>query len=167
MPRRRRLAKPAVRPLTPHRLGEAFEKLRDAGDAFLAKTGKRKRVFMANLGEIAEHNKRSQWMWNFLAAGGIEGLTSDGYKNAAEAAEAFKASGARIACICSSDEVYAREAEATAKALKQAGATRVLLAGRPGEAEKALRAAGVDGFVFAGQDAIAALEDLHKALAHR
>jgi len=159
------LAKPAVRALTPHRLGEAFEKLRDAGDAFFAKTGKRKRVFMANLGEIAEHNRRSQWMWNFLAAGGIEGLTSDGYKSAAEAAEAFKASGAKIACICSSDEVYAREAAATAKALKQAGAARVLLAGRPGESEPALRAAGVDGFLFAGQDAVATLEDLHKALA--
>jgi methylmalonyl-CoA mutase len=159
------LTKPAVRALTPHRLGEAFEKLRDAGDAFLAKTGKRKRVFMANLGEIAEHNRRSQWMWNFLAAGGIEGLTSDGYKDAAEAAEAFRASGVRIACICSSDEVYAREAAATAKALKQAGATRVLLAGRPGEAEQTLRAAGVDGFLFAGQDAVAVLEDLHKTLA--
>jgi methylmalonyl-CoA mutase len=159
------LAKPTVCALTPHRLGEAFEKLRDAGDAFFAKTGKRKRMFMANLGEIAEHNRRSQWMWNFLAAGGIEGLTSDGYKSAAEAAEAFKASGTKIACICSSDEVYAREAAATAKALKQAGAARVLLAGRPGESEQALRAAGVDGFLFAGQDAIAALEDLHKALA--
>ena len=157
--------KPALRALTPHRLGEAFEKLRDAGDAFLAKTGKRKRIFMANLGEIAEHNRRSQWMWNFLAAGGIEGLTSDGYKSAAEAAAAFKASGAKIACICSSDEVYARDAEAAAKALKQAGATRVLLAGRPGEAEPALRAAGVDGFLFAGQDAVATLEGLHKALA--
>ncbi|KAB2941382.1 MAG: methylmalonyl-CoA mutase [Hyphomicrobium sp.] len=159
------VAEAAVRPLAPHRLGEAFEKLRDAGDAFLAKTGKRKRVFMANLGEIAEHNRRSQWMWNFLAAGGIEGLTSDGYRSAAEAAEAFKASGAAIACICSSDEVYAREAEAAAKALKAAGAARVLLAGRPGEAEAALRASGVDGFLFAGQDAVAALEGLHKALA--
>ncbi len=158
-------AKSVVRPLSPHRLGEAFEKLRDAGDAFLAKTGKRKRVFMANLGEIAEHNRRSQWMWNFLATGGIEGLTSDGYKSADAAAQAFKASGAKIACICSSDEVYAREAEAAAKALKAAGATRVLLAGRPGEAEAALRAAGVDGFLYAGQDAIATLEELHKSLA--
>ena len=104
-------------------------------------------------------------MWNFLAAGGIEGLTSDGYKNAADAAAAFKASGAKIACICSSDEVYARDAEAAAKALKRAGATRVLLAGRPGDAEQALRAAGVDGFLFAGQDAVATLEGLHKALA--
>ena len=154
-----------VRALTPHRLGEAFEKLRDAGDAFLAKTGKRKRVFMANLGEIAEHNRRSQWMWNFLATGGIEGLTSDGYQSPAEAAEAFKASGAKIACICSSDDVYALQAEAAAKALKAAGAARVFLAGRPGEAEAALRAAGVDGFLYAGQDAIATLEGLHKSLA--
>jgi methylmalonyl-CoA mutase len=154
-----------ITPLTPHRLGEPFEKLRDAGDAFLAKAGKRKQVFMANLGEIAEHNRRSQWMWNFLATGGIEGLASDGYKSAADAAAAFKQSGAKVACISSSDEVYARDAEATAKALKEAGATRVLLAGRPGESEAALRAAGVDGFVYAGQDAIAVLEDLHKALA--
>lgn len=151
--------------LTPHRLSEAFEALRDAGDAFLAKTGKRKSVFMANLGEIAEHNRRSQWMWNFLAAGGIEGLTSDGYKSAAEAAEAFKASGAKIACICSSDEIYARDAAATATALKAAGARRVLLAGRPGDTEAALRAAGVDGFIYAGQDAVTTLQELHKGLA--
>lgn len=155
---------PAIRPLSPHRLGEAFEKLRDAGDAFLAKTGKRKQIFMANLGEIAEHNRRSQWVWNYLAAGGIEGLTSDGYKSPAEAAEAFKASGAKVACICSSDEVYARDAEAAAKALKAAGAARVLLAGRPGEAEASLRAAGVDAFLYAGQDAIATLDELHKTL---
>jgi methylmalonyl-CoA mutase len=157
--------KAEIKALEPHRLGEAFEKLRDAGDVFLAKTGHRKQVFMANLGEIAEHNRRSQWMWNYLAAGGIDGLMSDGYKSSADAAAAFKASGAKIACICSSDEVYAREAEAAAKALKEAGAARVLLAGRPGEAEAALRAAGVDGFIFAGQDAVATLEELHKALA--
>jgi methylmalonyl-CoA mutase len=159
------LPSPTLRPLTAHRLSESFEKLRDAGDAFLAKTGKRKQIFMANLGEIAEHNRRSQWVWNYLAAGGVEGLTSDGYKTPAEAADAFKASGAKIACICSSDEVYARDAEAAAKALKAAGATRVLLAGRPGEAESSLRAAGVDSFLYAGQDAVATLEELHKALA--
>ncbi len=154
----------AIRPLMPHRVAEAFEALRDAGDAFLAKTGKRKTIFMANLGDIVDHNRRSQWIWNYFAAGGIEGLTSDGYKTAAEAADAFKASGAKIACIASSDEVYARDAEATAKALKAAGAERVLLAGRPGEAEAALRAAGVDGFIYAGQDAVATLSDLHVSL---
>ncbi len=155
---------PQVRPIAPHRLGEAFEALRDAADAYVAKTGARPRVFLANLGDIVEHNTRSTWTWNFLAAGGIEGLNSDGYTNADAAAQAFKKSAAKIACICSSDTVYAKEAQAAAKALKAAGANRVLMAGRPGEAEANLREAGVDGFLFAGQDAVAVLADLQKAL---
>jgi methylmalonyl-CoA mutase len=158
------VGKTSVQPLAPHRLAEPFEALRDVGDAMLAKSGNRPRVFLANLGEIAEHNRRSTWVWNLLAAGGIEGLNSDGYKDAGAAAEAFKASGAAIACICSSDEVYTREAVAAAKALKKAGAKRVLLAGKPREAEANLRAAGVDDFLYAGQDALAALNNLHVAL---
>jgi methylmalonyl-CoA mutase len=153
-----------VRALAPHRLAEPYEALRDAADNNLAKTGKRPCVFLANLGEIVEHNTRSTWAWNFLAAGGIEGLTSDGFPTADAAAQAFKASGAKIACLCSSDAVYAREAQAAARALRAAGATRVLMAGRPGAAEAALRAAGVDGFLFAGQDAVAVLGDLQRAL---
>ena len=38
------------------------------------------------------------------------------------------------------------------------------MAGRPGEDEAALRQAGVDGFVVAGQDAIATLKGLQKDL---
>ena len=50
------------------------------------------------------------------------------------------------------------------RALKQAGAGQVLLAGRPKDQEAALRAAGVDGFIFAGADAVATLAKLHEAL---
>jgi len=155
---------PQARALAPHRLAEPFEALRDAADAHLAKTGTRPRVFLANLGEIVEHNQRSTWVWNFLAAGGIEGLTSDGYKDGAAAAAAFKASGAGVACLCSSDAIYAQEAKAAAKALKAAGAARVMMVGRPGDQEAALREAGVDGFLFAGQDAVTTLAELHKTL---
>ncbi len=153
-----------VRPLAPHRLGEAFEALRDTADAALAKTGKRPTVFLANLGEIIDHNMRSTWVWNFLATGGIEGLTSDGYKDVKAAAAAFKESGTSVACVCSSDAIYAGQAEAAAKVLKGAGATAVLIAARPGDNEAALKAAGVDGFLFTGQDAIATLQSLHKTL---
>ena len=69
-----------------------------------------------------------------------------------------------IACICSSDQVYAELAEATAGALKAAGASKVLLAGRPKEQEAALKAAGVDAFIFAGCDAVATLARLQEAL---
>ena len=72
-----------------------------------------------------------------------------------------------IACIASSDQVYAELAEATAGALKAAGATHVLLAGRPKAQEAALKAAGVDTFIFAGCDAVATLSSLHEALGVR
>lgn len=156
--------KEMVRPLVPQRLAEPFEALRDAADAHGAKTGNELTVFLASLGPVIEHTARSTWVKNYLAAGGIAALTSDGYASAEEAASAFKASGADAACICSSDALYAEHAEATARALKQAGAKLVLMAGRPGEGEAALKAAGVDQFLFAGADAVATLKGLQEKL---
>jgi methylmalonyl-CoA mutase len=77
---------------------------------------------------------------------------------------AFKASGATLACLCSSDKVYAAEAVETARALKSAGATHIYLAGRPGELEAALKAAGVQDFVYAGCDVVATLRGAHDSL---
>ena len=154
----------SVAPLTPRRLAEPFEALRDAADAHLAKTGKRPQVFLACLGDLAVHAARSTWTSNFLAAGGIEAVASAPLHNSADTGAAFAASGASVACLCSSDQVYAELAEAAAGVLKQAGAKQVLLAGRPRDQEAALKAAGVDGFIFAGGDAVATLASLHKSL---
>ena len=77
-------------------------------------------------------------------------------KNAALVA-AFKASGAQLVCLCSSDKVYADHAADAAKALHAAGAGHIYLAGRPGEQEAALRAAGIGDFIFAGGDALTTL----------
>jgi methylmalonyl-CoA mutase len=148
-----------VQPLKPHRLGEAFEALRDAADAHGGF-----KIFAASMGEIVDHNVRTTWIKNYLAAGGITALISDGYKTPEEAAAAFKASGATAACICSSDAVNAALAQPTADALKKAGAKLVLMAGRPGDAEAALKAAGVDQFLFAGMDAVATLKGLQERL---
>ncbi len=154
----------SVTPLTPRRLAEPFERLRDAADAHQAKTGKRPQVFLASLGELAVHSARSTWARNFLAAGGIEAIASPALHNSADAGKAFADSGAQVACICSSDEVYAELGEATAGALKAAGARRVVLAGRPKAQLEALEAAGVDTFIHAGCDAIATLGRLHEVL---
>lgn len=145
--------------LAPHRLAEPFEALRDAADARAA----RPKVFLANLGPIAAFTARAMFAKNFFEAGGIEAPGNDGFADAAAMASAFKASGAKIACICSSDAVYGEQAEAAARALKGAGAARVYLAGRPGDLEAALKAAGVDEFVFVGADVLAALAGAHKA----
>jgi methylmalonyl-CoA mutase len=80
-------------------------------------------------------------------------------------AAAFKASGATLACLCSSDKVYAdRAAAAAASALQAAGAKHIYLAGRPGEQEAALRAAGVQDFIFAGGDALAILNAAYQPM---
>lgn len=157
----------SVEPLTPRRLAEPFERLRDAADAHLARTGNRPQVFLACLGDLAVHSARATWMRNYLAAGGIEAVASDPLHSSADAGKAFAASGATVACLCSSDQAYAELGEAVAGVLKQAGAEQVMLAGRPKEQEAALKAAGVDAFVFAGGDAIATLTRLHEALGVR
>lgn len=153
-----------VRPLPMRRLAEPFEALRDAADAHTQRTGAPPTVFLASLGAIADHTVRSTWVKNHLAAGGIATLSNDGYADALSAAQAFGSSGAVAACICSSDAVYAAHAAAAAEALKAAGARIVLMAGRPGEQEAGLRAAGVDQFLFAGQDAVATLGELQQKL---
>ena len=153
-----------IEPLMPRRLAEPFEVLRDAADAHAARTGKRPSVFLASLGTIADHTARTTWIRNQLAVAGIEALVSDGYASPAEAAEAFKGSHTSTACICSSDDMVKSHGEATAKALIEAGATHVLMAGRPGDMEATLRAAGVDGFLYAGQNALDVLTELQHEL---
>jgi methylmalonyl-CoA mutase len=153
-----------VEALPLRRLAEPFERLRDRADAHLARTGKRPRVFVAALGAAASNSARATWIGNFLAAGGIEAVSSGDLDGAEAAVRAFAASGAEVACICASDRTYAELGEATASALRSAGARRVLLAGRPKVLEAALTAAGVDQFIAAGGDAPLTLAALHGAL---
>ena len=83
-------------------------------------------------------------------------------KDFAALATAFRASGAVLACLCSSDKIYAQQAVAAAKALQAADAKHIYLAGRPGAQEAALRAAGVNDFVFAGGDALTFLREAYR-----
>ena len=142
--------------LPARRYAAEYEELRERSDAVLAATGARPRVFLATLGPVAVHTARATFAANLFRAGGIEPV-SGGEAGPEEAAAAFRDSGARVACVCSSDRVYAEQAAATVAALREAGAERVLLAGRPSDD---LSAAGVDGFVFTGCDALALLTDL-------
>ncbi|HEY7083460.1 MAG TPA: methylmalonyl-CoA mutase family protein [Hyphomicrobiaceae bacterium] len=154
----------SVTPLLARRLAEPFEALRDVSDAHLAATGSRPQIFLACLGDLAVYSARATWTRNFLAAGGIEAIAGEALHTAADVANAFSASGARLACLCSSDTVYGELAEAAIGALKAAGARQVLLAGRPSRLEAALKAAGLDGFIFAGGNMLASLGSIYQAL---
>ncbi len=140
--------------LTPLRLAEPFESLRNMSDHMLARGGARPRVFLANLGTAADFTARATFAKSFFETGGIEALDTEGFADAASLAAAFKASGARLVCICSTDKLYADQAAAAAQALQSAGAKHIYLAGRPGDLEAALRDGGVQDFIFAGGDAL-------------
>ncbi|MFJ6379518.1 methylmalonyl-CoA mutase small subunit [Kitasatospora sp. NPDC092039] len=136
------------------RRAEAYEALRDRSDAHLAATGARPTLFLASIGTASAHTARTTFAANLFQAGGIATVSAESVDPAAFA-EAFTASGATVACLCSSDALYAEHAAPVAGALKAAGADRVLLAGRPAEVPD-----GVDEFIFAGSDAVAVLTSL-------
>lgn len=140
------------------RRDQAYEALRARSDAHLAATGARPRVLLAALGPAAAHTGRATFAANLFQAGGVEPVHDPVTADAENVAGALARSGATVACLCSSDKLYAEQAEAVAAALKEAGALRVFLAGRPGTEEReAYLRAGVDEFVFAGGDAVAVL----------
>jgi methylmalonyl-CoA mutase len=149
--------------LAPIRLAVPFEQLRDASDHILVRTGARPRMLLANLGTLAEFTARATFAKNFFEAGGIETVTGDGGSREQMIAT-FKSSGAKLACLCAADAVYEREAAAAAASLKAAGAAAIYLAGRPKQ-QDVLNAAGVDGFIFAGCDALAVLRAIHARIA--
>ncbi len=150
--------------LAPMRLAAPFERLRDKSDDMLKKTGARPKVFLANLGLPADFTARATFAKSFFETAGIEAIEPEGFSDPVALAAAFKTSGAGLACLCSSDKVYAEHAAAAAKALQAAGCRHIYLAGRPGEQEGSLRAAGVNDFVFAGGDALAILRQAYQRM---
>ncbi len=164
-------------PLPCIRLATPYEALRDASDRMLAQTGARPKIFLANLGVPADFSPRANFAGNFFAAGGIVAVSHDGSAppspagtpaatDLAALVAAFKGSGAALACLCGSDDAYAREAVAAAEALTAAGAARLYYAGHPSR-EAELAAAGIGAFIHAGCDAVAVLRAAHEQIGTR
>ncbi|WP_084395763.1 methylmalonyl-CoA mutase family protein [Henriciella aquimarina] len=138
--------------LTPIHLARDFETLRDRAAAHEAAKGVQPSIFIATLGPLAEHNARVDFARNLFAAGGIEGKDAAALpKSPAELADAFKTSDCRIAVLCGADKRYEEEAEPAAKALKDAGAQRVFLAGK-------FDAPSVDTNLYMGCDVVDVLD---------
>ncbi len=138
------------------RWAEPFELLRDASDAFLAKTGARPKVFLANLGSIAQFNARATFAGNFFEAGGIQAHPGDGGDDLTAIIAAFRDSGAPHAVLCGPDALLELHAANLTAALKGAGAERVYLAGAPNDVYDR---AGVDRFIHHGSDALSILRE--------
>lgn len=147
-----------VAPLARWRLGEAFEKLRDASHAHRQKSGRAPVVFLATIGDLARFTAAAAYARNFLAAGGIEAIAGHGGTDAADIAEAFQASGAKVAVICSDKAGLDGIGAGIAKALGKTGAREVYVVGQP--AELKLEAESVNGFLYEGCDVLAILQGI-------
>ncbi|HEX3496809.1 MAG TPA: methylmalonyl-CoA mutase subunit beta, partial [Methylocella sp.] len=147
-------------PLSSRRDAEPYEILRAAAEERFHKTGERPKIFLAHLGRPQGFAAASAYAANFFAAAGIEAASNEGFETALEVADAFRASGCKIACICASKTISMQTLIEAARALRGAGAARVYLAGRESEGAKtALLEVGVAEFICAGSDTLAILED--------
>ena len=133
------------------RAAQEFEELRDRADA----AAERPKVYLATIGPIARHTARASFAGNLFQAGGLDTPSGDGV-------DGLAAAGTTVVCICGTDKDYAESGAALAKELREAGATHVWLAGKPD-----LAVDGVDGYVFAGCDAVAALRTVHEQLGEK
>jgi methylmalonyl-CoA mutase len=109
------------------RYGAAFGALRDEPVAAP--------VFLATLGSVAAHTARATFATNLLAAGGIR-------------VETGSYDGQRVVCLAGTDAAYDESGAETAAALREAGAVRVVVAGKPREWADDSCAMGVDALAF-------------------
>jgi methylmalonyl-CoA mutase len=137
-----------IEALRTHRGSELFEELRDAARAFAEKTGSPPKVFLANLGPLAQHKARSDFSRGFLEIGGFDVMGDTSYPDAAAAANGALESQAPIVVICSTDAAYPDFVPPLTRQIKAAKPdTTVLLAGYPPDHVEAFKQAGVDNFI--------------------
>ena len=121
--------------------GAAFEEMRD--------NPPEGHVFLATLGTIASHTARATFASNLFAAGGI----AVDVAGATDSVEALVAAydGQAVVCLAGADPTYAEWGEAAGTALREAGARRVIIAGKaptdPDYTDDAC-AMGVDALAF-------------------
>ncbi|WOO40208.1 methylmalonyl-CoA mutase family protein [Rubellicoccus peritrichatus] len=139
----------AIKPLPSARLAAKYEALREASNAFEVNTGQRPLIFLCNLGPLRRHKLRADFTKSFFAAGGFKIISPNGFEDPKEAVDALAESGAGITVVCGTDDDYVERFAEYAKAIKAAlPDTRIVLAGFPGDNEKAFRTAGMDDFIF-------------------
>lgn len=145
-----------IEPLPVRRSAEPYEVLRSRAE----RAATPPRAFLCNLGEIPRHKARASFAAGFLNAGGIAALDNDGFSTPELALEAFASSGTQTVVVCGSDDQYPEWLPALVPALRERGATQVVVAGRPGEHQAGWEQAGVTHFIFIGVDVVATLGQL-------
>lgn len=152
-------AEPVVTPIKPIRLAAAYEALRQQTEC---SAHARPKVFMLTIGNLAMRKARSGFACNFFAVAGYEVIDNNGFESIAAGMKAAEEAKADIVVLCSSDDeypLYAAEAVAAAK-----GRFILVLAGYPKALVEQLQQAGIDHFIYAGQNVLEALQSYQQEL---
>lgn len=120
------------------RYGHAFEQLREHPVEAP--------VFLATMGTVAAHTARATFATNLFAAGGIDVVNEGRHDDVDAVLSHYR--GERVVCLTGSDEAYAAWGPALARALKDAGARWVIVAGKPLDGTDDNCAMGVDALEF-------------------
>jgi len=120
--------------------GAAYEAMRDDPPA--------RTVFLATLGPIAAHTARATFATNLLAAGGVDVDAAGPTEGPDDLVAAYD--GQPVVCLAGADGTYDEWGERAAATLREAGASYVVVAGKPRGWADGL----VDGWAALGVDAV-------------
>jgi methylmalonyl-CoA mutase len=140
-----------------HHYGWAFEDLR-------AEPASRP-VFLATMGPISAHTARATFATNLFAAGGVAVEGAGATTDVASVMEAY--AGQSVVCLAGTDAAYAEWGAELVAALRAAGASYVVLAGKPGERTVLSQGDGddtVDVWAAVGVDALGFLGRVREEL---
>ena len=135
-----------------------FEALRLATE----NSGKRPKVFMLTIGNLAMRLARSQFSSNFFACAGYEIIDNLGFATPEEGVAAARKAAADIIVICSSDDEYAEFAPAAFNAIA-GGKELFVVAGAP-ECADELKAKGITNFINVRSNVLETLQGFNKQL---
>ncbi len=139
-PKAEKPADALAQPLVPYRGAQAFEELRYRTD----RSGRRPKVFMLTLGNLAMRRARAQFSCNFFAVAGFEVTDNIGFANVDEGVKAALNAKSDIVVICSSDDEYATLAPEAFE--KLSGKAIFVVAGEPA-CKPDLEAKGITNYI--------------------
>ena len=142
----------SLRMLNPRRLADPFNELRLETE----KSGKRPKVFMLTIGNLAMRLARSQFSGNFFALAGYELIDNLGFNSVEEGVQAAREKGADVVVLCSSDDEYLTYAPEAYNLLK-GGKELFVVAGAPACTEE-LKATGIEYFIHVRSNVLETLK---------
>ena len=147
-----------LKKLNTKRLADDFNELRLATE----QSGKRPKVFMLTIGNLAMRLARAQFSSNFFASAGYEIIDNLGFNTVAEGVKTARENGVDVVVLCSSDEEYETYAPEAYDLLND-GDELFVVAGAPASMEQ-LKAHGIEHFVHVRSNVLETLKIFNEKL---